>query len=244
MDYSKSEWNGFERLDFEFMGREALLVRPAEAGSGRHYMIKTEYFGAFPGAEIEMLKRGWHLAYIKNLNRWGVIEDQDVRAEFCRFLTAEFGLAEKCIPVGMSCGGLHAVCFAARHPELVSALYLDAPVMNLLSCPMGMGDGNYDEGMFQEVCAAWGVTRTDMLSFRMHPLDRMGPVIENRIPVLMVAGDSDRVVPYHENGALLAAEYVRQGLEIETYIKPGCDHHPHGMEDPSPIIDFMLRHAE
>ena len=244
MEYRISEWNGFERLDFEFMGREAILVKPEKADPGRHYMLKTEYFGAFPDTEIEMLKRGWHLAYIKNLNRWGVIEDEDMRAEFCRFLHAEFALAEKCIPVGMSCGGLHAVCFAAQYPGLVSALYLDAPVMNLLSCPMGMGDGTYNEDMFAEVSAAWGVSRTDMLSFRMHPLDRMGPVIENRIPVIMVAGDSDETVPYHENGVLLVREYRARGLEIEEYIKPGCGHHPHGLEDPSPIINFMLRHAE
>ena len=244
MEYRISEWNGFERLDFEFMGREALLVRPKCADAGKHYMIKTEYFGAFPGMELEMLRRGWHLAYIKNLNRWGVIEDQDVRAEFCKFLSTEFALAEKCIPVGMSCGGLHAVCFASRHPELVSALYLDAPVMNLLSCPMGLGDGNFDQGMFDEVCAAWSVTRTGMLSFRMHPIDRIGPIIENRIPVIMVAGDADDVVPYHENGALLEAEYKRRGLELEVYIKPGCGHHPHGLADPAPIIEFMQRHAE
>lgn len=244
MEYRKSEWNGFERLDFEFMGRESLLVRPKNADPGRHYMLKTEYFGAFPEAEIAMLARGWHLAYIRNLNRWGVIEDQDMRAEFCRFLSREFGLHSKCIPVGMSCGGLHAVCFASRHPDLVSALYLDAPVINLLSCPMGLGDGNYDEGMFGEVCAAYGVNRTAMLSFRQHPIDRIGPLIENRIPVVMVAGDSDDVVPYHENGALLEAEYRRQGIRMEVHMKPGCGHHPHGLEDPSSIVDFMLSHAE
>ena len=244
INYTVSNWNGFERLDFEFMGREALLIKPSKPDVGKHYMIKTEYFGAFPEAEIAMLHRGWHLAYIKNLNRWGVIEDQDTRAEFCKFLTEEFGLASKCIPVGMSCGGLHAVCFAARHPELISALYLDAPVMNMLSCPMGFGDAVFNQGMLDEVCAAYGVTPTDMLSFRMHPIDRMGVLMEHRIPVIMVAGDADDVVPYHENGALLEAAYRRHGLEIEVYIKPGCGHHPHGLADPSPIVNFMLSHAE
>lgn len=244
MEYIISDWFGFEKLDFEFMGRKALIVKPTEADLGRPYMIKTEYFGAFPNLELEMLRRGWHLAYIQNNNRWGVIEDQDVRAEFCKFISTEFSLAAKCIPVGMSCGGLHAVCFAARHPELISALYLDAPVMNLLSCPMGFGDGNFSQDMLDEVLAAWNVTRTDMLSFRMHPIDRVAPIIENRIPVIMVAGDADEIVPYHENGALLEKMYKDLGLEIEVYIKPGCGHHPHGLEDPSPIISFMQRHAE
>ena len=41
----------------------------------------------------------------------------------------------------MSCGGLCAINFAAKYPDLVSVLYLDAPVVNLLSCPMGFGVG-------------------------------------------------------------------------------------------------------
>ena len=43
----------------------------------------------------------------------------------------------------MSCGGMHAVYIAAKYPEYVSLLYLDAPVLNLLSCPCGIGvEGN------------------------------------------------------------------------------------------------------
>lgn len=244
MEYKTSLWNGFKRLDFSFNGRSAILVLPEAPDAGRHFLIKTEYFGAFPGLEVEMLKRGWHLAYIENLNRWGVVEDQDMRAEFCRFLHSEFGLAERCVPVGMSCGGLHAVCFASRHPECVSALYLDAPVMNLLSYPMGFGKAAYDPKVWDEVKRAYGIDETGILSFRQHPIDRMEPLYANRIPVLMVYGDSDDMVPYPENGALLEAEYRARGLEIEVYGKPGCGHHPHGLADSSPLIRFILAHAD
>lgn len=191
-----------------------------------------------------MLKRGWRLAYIKNLNRWGVIEDQDMRADFCRFLRSEFALAERCVPVGMSCGGLHAVCFAARHPECVSALYLDAPVMNLLSFPMGFGAAKRALKEWDEVRRAYNIDETGILSFRQHPIDRMEPLYANRIPVLMVYGASDELVPYRENGALLEAEYRRRDLDIEVYGKPDCGHHPHGLADPVPLIRFILAHAD
>ena len=73
----------------------------------------------------------------------GEVTQAELRVRrFRDFLTAEFGLSEKCVPVGMSCGGLHAVKLAAAHPEMVSALYLDAPVINLLSCPFGLGGGS------------------------------------------------------------------------------------------------------
>ncbi|MBQ9116329.1 MAG: hypothetical protein IJY04_04850 [Clostridia bacterium] len=71
-----SEWNGYTRLDFIFQGREAILVFPKDAVKTRKWMLKTEYFGAFPQLEIDMLAAGYHLAYLKNLNRWGTDEDQ------------------------------------------------------------------------------------------------------------------------------------------------------------------------
>jgi pimeloyl-ACP methyl ester carboxylesterase len=36
--------------------------------------------------------------------------------------------------------GLIATKFAAKYPECVSALYLDAPVMNILFCPAALGE--------------------------------------------------------------------------------------------------------
>ena len=207
-------------------------------------MIKTEYFDAFASAEADMVRLGWHLAYIQNETRWGTVADQDMRAEFVRFLQAEFSLAEKCIPVGMSCGGLHAVCFAARHPELVAAMYLDAPVMNLLSCPLGLGKGRRSEDAWQEVRRAYGVDESGILAFREHPIDRLEPVLKSRIPVLMICGDADEIVPYEENGALLEKKYRALGIEFELHVKPGCGHHPHGLENNDAVINFMLRHAK
>lgn len=243
--YTESEWRGgLKRLDFEFNGRSAVLIVPDTPAEGRPFMIKTEYFDAFAATEAELVRRGWHLAYIQNETRWGLVSDQDMRADFCRFLQEEFGLAEKCVPVGMSCGGLHAVCFAARHPELVSALYLDAPVMNFLSCPLGLGRSFYREGSWSEVEKTYGIDKYSVLAFRDHPIDRVQPLIDHRIPVLMIYGDADDMVPYEENGALLEAKYRAAGIEFEAHCKPGCGHHPHGLEDNTPILNFIQRHAK
>ena len=134
---SESIWNGFRRLDFLFEDKEAILVIPDEPTEGKNWLLKTEYFDAFPAVEIEMVKRGWHLAYIKNVTRWCLDEDIDRKKRFADFLSSEYGLAKKCTPVGMSCGGMIACKLAAKYPEIISALYIDAPVMNLLSCPCG-----------------------------------------------------------------------------------------------------------
>lgn len=235
-------YNGFRRIDFTFEGREALLIFPEKPNENKNWLLKTEYFDAFPDFQIQMLHRGWHLAYVKNVTRWCLDEDLDRKKRFAEYLHEEFGLYEKCVPVGMSCGGLIGSKFAAKYPEKVSALYLDAPVMNFLSCPAGLGIGG--GGLMAEFVEATGMDLPKLICYREHPIDKMHLLLENKIPVVMVYGDADLVVPYTENGALLEKYYKENGGEIQVFGKEGCGHHPHGLEDNTPIIEFVERHSK
>ncbi len=240
---TESVYHGFKRIDFEFQGRDAVLVFPPEEKRIDKWLLKTEYFDEFPDSEIALIKKGFHLAYIKNLNRWGQPQDQDVKFEFSQYLHNTYGLSKKCVPVGMSCGGLHALRLAVRHPEMISMLYLDAPVMNFLSCPYGMGVGQPLEIGITEFEAAYRLAPGELLTYRDHPIDHMAELIENDITILLVYGDSDTVVPYCENGALLEKYYKEQGGKIKVICKKGCGHHPHGLEDPTPIVKFITQNS-
>lgn len=235
------EWNGYSCESWDFMGRTAALVKPRKTAEGSPWAIYTEYFGAFPDTAMELLDRGWHLARLENQDRWGSREDQDMRHAFLLYLREKYGLAAKCVPIGMSCGGLHAVKYAALYPEDVAVLYLDAPVLNLLSCPMGFGSGIADDGMIRECLEALRLTRAEMLSYRDHPLDVMGVLAEHRIPVILVYGKADDVVPYEENGLLLEKMYREAGAPIQVIGKDGCGHHPHGLKDPGITADYIER---
>ena len=237
----ESEWNGFKRIDFTFEGREAILVFPLNANDNKNWLFKTEYFDAFPDFEIEMLKRGWHLAYIKNITRWCLDEDIDLKKRFVSYLSKEYGLYEKCVPVGMSCGGMIAAKFSAKYPECVSAIYMDAPVMNLLSCPAGVGKAGDD--MWQEFVDATGISLSQLINYREHPIDKVPLLLENNIPIIMVYGDADDVVPYSENGEILEKYYRENGGTIITIGKENCGHHPHGLLDNTPIIEFLKKHS-
>ena len=237
MDYTQSEWFGFKRLDFGFQGRNAILICPDQPDPAGRWLLKTEYFGAFPAFEIEMLKRGYHVAHVSNITRWHVEEDTHARAEFCRFLAAECGLYDKCVPVGMSCGGMQAVYFASVYPELVSVLYLDAPVMNYLSCPAAVGRA--DAPMLAEFTRHKGMTVSELLNYRDHPVDRLPKLLEYGVPTALVCGDSDTVVPYEENGKILSEAYRKTDIPFFEVLKAGCDHHPHGLEDQTPLIAFV-----
>lgn len=236
-------WNGFKCDEFEFEGYAAKVIKPEIKTDSPRLAVKTEYFNAFPETEIELLKKGFFLSFIENNNRWGTDDDLDRKARFVRFVCEKYGTSEKCVPVGMSCGGLIAVKFAAKYPELVSCLYLDAPVVNYMSCPCGFGTGNSLSDNNEEILNALGLENlADLLAYRDMPLDKLPLLIESKIPVVLVAGDSDMTVPYRENGYYIEQAYKKAGLDIEVFIKPGCDHHPHGLENPAPVVEFIENH--
>lgn len=241
----EERWHDFICEKFVFEEHEAIVVLPREEDNIRRLAVKTEYWHAFhEAAEIELANRGFTLCYIKNDNRWGTDEDLDRKARFVRHVQNKYELSDTCVPIGMSCGGLIAVKFAARYPELVSCLYLDAPVVNYMSCPCGFGIRTA-EGSFDEILKALGMDSiSQLLSYRDMPLDRIPDLIAHRIPIVMVAGDSDNVVPYVENGILIEQAYKNAGLPIEVYMKPGCGHHPHGLENNKPVVEFIMKYSK
>lgn len=82
-----------------------------------------------------------------------------------------------------------------------------------------------------------------LICYREHPIDKMHILLENNIPVILVYGDSDNIVPYEENGALLEKYYRENNEIIVTIGKEGCGHHPHGLSDSTQIIEFVEKHS-
>lgn len=239
----ENTWNGHRMETFYFEERNAIIVFPKEGTNNGCLAIKTEYWGAFPeAAEIGLLERGFHLCFVGSENRWGGHGEIDRKARFIRFVAEKYGLCQRTVPVGMSCGGLCAIQLAAKYPELIACLYLDAPVLNFLSCPMSFGVGNSGIGPEEFMRALDFENISQVICCREMPMDRIPALVANKIPVVMVAGDSDVVVPYCENGQLLQDAYEKAGLELQVFLKPGCDHHPHGLENPEPVLNFILTH--
>ena len=65
-----------------------------------------------------------------------------------------------------------------------------------------------------------------------------------KIPILSVVGDADQTVPMLENSSLLKERYTALGGTMEMIVKPGCDHHPHSLKDPAPIVKFVMNHTK
>ncbi len=230
---------------FSFEGRDALIVFPEKADEKKRWALKTEYFYAFQDLEEKLVENGFHLAYLKNSNRWGTPDDLAAKRRFAGMLREKYGLSEKCVPVGMSCGGLHAIKQAAAYPEMVSLLYLDAPVVNLLSCPFGLGSfgSGISESAKQEALDALGLDMSGMIAYRDHPLDHLDKLLSSRMPALLVWGEADTIVPFEENGRHIYDAYKATDIPFMAQSKPGCDHHPHGPADMEKALAFILENA-
>lgn len=62
------------------------MVVPNEPISDKCWLFKTEYFGAFPDYEIEILGKGYYLAHKRNTTRWCLPEDTQRQVRFAKFL--------------------------------------------------------------------------------------------------------------------------------------------------------------
>ena len=243
MNYTESYWNGFRRIDFMFEDRNAILVFPDENNATTHWLLKTEYFDEFPELELELIKQGYHLAYVQNINRWGLKEDLDLKKRFRDFLVTEFNLYKKCIPVGMSCGAIFSIKLAGMYPEMVSVLYIDAPVINILSL-LGMGNKTTDQEA-EEIYQALSSNSSQMISYREHPLDYLPNILANNIPTCLVYANQDYSVDYTENADLVKAAYAKTKIPFCWFEKDGFGHHPHGlqglnMQEQQTVIQFLL----
>ncbi len=235
-----AQWNGFERMDFEFDGHSCILVRPHKAAKGNPWVWRTEFFGAFAQADIAMLHEGCCVAYVKLSDRYGCPSAVEDMERFRAMLVKRFELCEKAMLFGFSRGGLYAVNYALAYPQYVDKLYLDAPVLDIRSWPAGWGKGVGGRREWEECKACYALDENSARFFNRNPLDRAQELAAHHIPVLIVAGDADDVVPLDENGALFAQRYAATGGRIEMIVKENCGHHPHSLENTKPIVRFLM----
>ena len=134
-----TQWNGYPQRDFLVNGSVATLVSPKNALTGKPWIWRPQFFGAFPSVDIALLAKGYHVAYINLGNSFGAPIAMNAMDGFYSYLVQKEGFSPKPVLEGFSRGGLFALNWAARNPDKVAALYLDAPVCDFNSWPGGKG---------------------------------------------------------------------------------------------------------
>lgn len=241
-----SQWNGFTRHDFQVDGVNAIVVEPAKALPGRPWAWRGEFFGAFPNADIELVKAGWHLAYLGVPNLFGSPKAMARWEKFYDVLVKDHELHAKPGLVGLSRGALYCMAWAALHPDKTLAVYLDNGVCDFKSWPggklKGLGNSPGSAAEWQNLLKAFDFKDDqEAIAYRGNPVDTLAPLAKAKIPLLLVYGDSDNVVPHKENSEIMYDRYTALGGPVQRVVKVGGDHHPHGLTDPRPIIEFFER---
>lgn len=218
--------------EFEVNGYKATVLIP-DNPNGK-WIWKTEFFYAFDQAEQALFEKGYTRVYYCISDKYGSDDAVRLMADFHATLTEKYTfLAPQTILFGFSRGGLYAFNYAFKYPDRVSKIYLDAPVMNLKSWPP---QGSVEQAQFFE---EYGIDACLFKNFRSSPIDKIEEFSKNGIPVLLIVGGNDSVVPFEENSKIMLDYYRGAGLDIDFYNKEECGHHPHSLEDVSPIVEFV-----
>ena len=121
----------------------------------------------------------------------------------------------------------------------------DAPVCDFKSWPGGKGKGKGDPKNWALVLKLRNFSNeATALASKANPIDNLAPLAKYHVPLLHVFGDLDDVVPWEENTGIIESRYKELGADITLIRKVGVGHHPHGLEDSQPIIDFILKNTK
>ncbi len=119
-------------------------------------------------------------------------------------LTKKRGFANRPCLLGRSRGGLWVTSWACDHPEQVAGIAGIYPVFDLRTYP-GVA----------KAAPAYGL-KADELEARLsenNPIERVSLLAKPKVPVFIIHGDDDKIVPIKENSAELAARYEAAGAK-------------------------------
>lgn len=240
-DGTSFNFHGYKGYDFKVDGVSCKLVKPYKEAKDRPWVWRARFWGHEPQTDIDLLERGYHIAYCDVADLYGSNKAVNRWNSFYSFMIKN-GFNRKAVLEGMSRGGLIVYNWAAQNTDKVACIYADAPVMDIKSWPMGCGKSSGSEYDTKLLLEAYGFkSKNDALAWKNNPLDHAVAIAAAGIPVLHVVGDADDVVPVSENTSLFETEMKRLKANFKVIHKSGVGHHPHSLDNPDVIVDFILK---
>lgn len=234
-------FHGFDGISFQLpqTSAQCRVFSPKGTAKGTPWILRARFFGHQPALDIALLERGFHLAYCDVSNLYGSQLAIDRYFELHRLLEVA-GFNRRAVLEGMSRGGLQIVNWATAYPQRVAAIYGDNPVVDIRSWPGG-NSGKRSDADWQRCLKAYGLDEESAKTFEPVQVSRLKPLVLEGIPMMLVLGMDDKVVPIAANGNLLAERYAKAGGQVEVWRKPGNGHHPHGLSPVEPLLRAILR---
>jgi pimeloyl-ACP methyl ester carboxylesterase len=223
------------KFDMYSQGPHRIVV-PDKVADGKPWVWRARFWAHEPQFDLAMLDKGYHVVYCDVIDLLGNAEAVERWNRFYKFLTEQHGFNAKPVLEGMSRGGMIVYNWAIANPDKVAAIYGDAPVMDLRSWPGAGSNMTRRAYKFRDADQARAYTG--------YPIDNLAPLAKAGVPIIHVVGDLDQTVPVAENTAIAEKRYKAMGGTIEVIHKQDCDHHPHSLKDPTPIVRFIEKHVE
>ena len=238
-------WKTYTRYHFTVDGCPCWVAVPPKPRRDNPWVWCMEFPEAFDTRTgvMKLVADGFYYIHMSVGNTFGSPAAQAHLDAFYRHITNK-GLSPKGTLVGVSRGGLYAYRFAAAHPERVVCIYGDAPVCDFKSWPGGKGKGKGSAGDWTSLIKCYGFRdEAEALAYKENPIDILEPLFKAGIPLIHVVGDADDVVPVAENTEIIEKRYKALGGTINVFHKPGVGHHPHGLEDPTPVVELIEKYT-
>ena len=233
-------FHGFQGVDFKLNKVNCKIVKPYQTAIGKPWVIRARFWGHEPQTDIALLEQGFHIVYCDVADMYGSNKAIARWNRLYKFMTKN-GFNPKVVLEGMSRGGLIVYNWAAQNTDKVACIYADAPVMDIKSWPMGKGASEGSSTDIRRLLKAYKFSK-ESKAYKWHknPLDHAEQIALAQIPCLHVVGDADNVVPVEENTAIFEKKMEELGHPITVIHKAGIGHHPHSLNNPKPIVQFIL----
>jgi pimeloyl-ACP methyl ester carboxylesterase len=225
---------------FEIAGNKAFLYAAPKPAEGKPWLWyaptlkgvslagRELYFEAFMKAGISIA--GFDLGEVRgspaSTEKFTLFYDEMVKR----------GWSSKPILLGQSRGGMMTLAWAFRHPDKVRAWVGIYPVCNLASWPLK----NSKTQTFADFALPEAELTARLREF--NPVDNLQGLLANKVPMFVVHGDSDIVVPYDDNTRLLKERYEAGGGQITVKLIPG-EGHKVGLSffECQELVEFVLK---
>ena len=229
---------------FTVAGRPAFvfLPPPEKRATPQPWIFYAPTLPAYPdGAERWMheqfLAAGIAVAGVDVGEAYGSPKSHATFDALFRELTEKRGFATRPCLFGRSRGGLWVSSWAIAHPERVAGIIGIYPVFDFRTYP----------GL-KNAAPAYGLT-PDELAVRtaeFNPIARIGALAKARVPVALIHGDVDKVVPLPENSGEFVRAYREAGVEslVKLIVLKGQGHNFHEeFFQSQELVDFAIARA-
>ncbi|MFO1064900.1 MAG: prolyl oligopeptidase family serine peptidase [Pirellulales bacterium] len=228
---------------FQVAGRDAFILKPqGSLKADQPWVFYAPTLSAYPDTHEQwmheqFLAAGVAVAGIDVGEAYGSPASRETFERFYQELTEKRGFSRKPCLLGRSRGGLWVSSWAADHPERFAGLAGIYPVYDLRSYP-GLDKAAPSYGLTKEQLEA----KLDELN----PISRAERLAAAKLPVHIIHGDEDKVVPLDVNSAALRAVYERSGhgdaIEVNVVQGQGHNFWP-GFFRSQSLVDFVIARA-